>query len=91
MKYLLICLAFLPALSLASYIPPYIEGEPLSMTVVALDPPDIRNAPVYRINFQVQTENGDIVDGLVHRTFEEFQKLDKKVRQLIRKCISFHS
>lgn len=62
-----------------SYIPPYIEGEPLTMVVTALDPPDIREAPLYRIEITVQDAQGEIIPGMVHRTFAEFKTLDEEV------------
>ena len=44
----IIVLALGVSCALGSYLPPYIEGDPLTAAVVALDPPDIRMAPVYR-------------------------------------------
>ena len=51
------------------------------MTVTALDPPDIRKAPIYRIDIVVDTEDGQQVSGITHRTYSEFQKLDSMVSQ----------
>lgn len=36
-----------------SYLPPYIEGVPSKGAVVAIDPPDMRNAPLFRIEHKV--------------------------------------
>lgn len=66
-----------------SYIPPYIEGEPLTMVVTALDPPDIREAPLYRIEITVQDAQGEIIPGMVHRTFAEFKTLDEEVDRTV--------
>eukprot|EP00095_Tigriopus_kingsejongensis_P004512 maker-scaffold427_size174323-snap-gene-0.44 protein:Tk04512 transcript:maker-scaffold427_size174323-snap-gene-0.44-mRNA-1 annotation:"hypothetical protein BRAFLDRAFT_126511" len=65
----------------ASYIPPYIEGEPLTMEVTSLDPPDIRELPLYRIDITVQDSDGQIVDGIIHRSYPEFEKLDEKLNK----------
>ena len=60
-----------------SYIPKVLNGSATSMNVVALDPPDFRRAPVYRIVFDViRDDNGLQDDGLVHRAYEEFVHLN---------------
>ena len=68
------------SLSFASYLPFYIEGDPLTWTVTALDPPDIRGVPVWRIEFTVsENGTGHIVSGTTHRAFREWQKFDGMV------------
>jgi len=60
-----------------SFIPPTLFGEPHSMSVVALDLPDFRGQPVYRIEFSLKTKEG-MKNGMIHRNwneFEEFQQL----------------
>ena len=63
-----------------SYIPKYIEGTPLASKVVSIQPPDLRQADLFRIELQVETSDGQVESGLVHRTYEEFLTLDRKVR-----------
>ena len=68
---------------LASYLPFYIEGEPLSWTVTALDPPDVRGVPVYRIDYTVKENVTDnIVSGTTHRAYWEWAKFDGMVSEL---------
>lgn len=54
-----------------------------SLSVTALDPPDIREAPVYRIEFTVELAEGGTQDGLVHRCYKEFQKFDRLVTEWV--------
>ncbi|CAL4139168.1 unnamed protein product [Meganyctiphanes norvegica] len=61
-----------------SFIPPTIFGDPLSMSVVTLDPPDFRGTPVYRIEFTTNTKAG-LKNGMIHRNWEEFQELQRLI------------
>eukprot|EP00095_Tigriopus_kingsejongensis_P005679 maker-scaffold846_size89341-snap-gene-0.15 protein:Tk05679 transcript:maker-scaffold846_size89341-snap-gene-0.15-mRNA-1 annotation:"hypothetical protein BRAFLDRAFT_126511" len=83
MMALLLASVLLLSSASASYIPPYIEGEPLTMEVTALDPPDIRELPLYRIDFTVEDAQGETVLGMVHRSFQEFEKLDEKLNKTV--------
>jgi len=74
--------AFITSLGACSYIPPYQEGEPQSMSVVRLDPPDFRGSEVYRIEFELLTEAGTREQGMIHRSWEDFQLFDTKVHRL---------
>lgn len=71
---------FLTLLSLslvsASYIPPYYEGTPTAANVVRIDPPDYRGHETFRLEFVLSQSDGGTQEGFVHRTWEEFQKLD---------------
>ena len=80
---LLLCCCF-SAFSItdASYLPYYIEGVPLTWTVTALDPPDLRGVPVYRIDYTVsENATGSIVSGTTHRAYWEWEKFDGMVRK----------
>ena len=58
------------AITFSSYVPPYYEGDPITMGVTALDPPDFTGKPVYRIEFALEAENGHeapYTEGFVHR------------------------
>ena len=56
-----------------SYIPPYYDGLPITMSVTSLDPPNFTGYPVYRIEFELETNNEidqadqAITNGFVHR------------------------
>lgn len=51
----------------------------MGWAVTALDAPDIRGEPNYRINFQVKDENNAMIDGMTHRIYAEFKTLDEKL------------
>merc|ERR1712198_191567 len=55
-----------------TYAPPYLEGEPLAMKAVSLDPPDFRGQEVFRVEFDLRTPAGDVVVGMIHRSAEDF-------------------
>jgi ubiquinone/menaquinone biosynthesis C-methylase UbiE len=63
-----------------SYIPKYVEGTPISGQVTALDPPDMRHKPLFRINHLVMTDTNEEEDAMVHRTYTEFKELDGLIR-----------
>ena len=66
----IVLLLFNAAITFASYVPPYYEGDPITMGVTALDPPDFTGKPVYRIEFVLEAENGHgtpYTEGFVHR------------------------
>ncbi|CAL4151174.1 unnamed protein product, partial [Meganyctiphanes norvegica] len=77
MNYLVI-LALVAHTGFASFIPPTIFGDPVSMSVVAEDPPDFRGKPVYRIDFSVKTKGG-LQNGMVHRNWDEFQEFQSLI------------
>ena len=60
----------------ASYLPPTYKGTPVSVGVVSLDPPDYRGEESYRIEFSLQAEKDMPQEGLVHRSWADFQKFD---------------
>jgi ubiquinone/menaquinone biosynthesis C-methylase UbiE len=62
-----------------TFIPPYQEGEPLGVSVVSLDPPDFRGEEVYRINFDLLVESGEVELGMIHRSLADFQKFDDMI------------
>merc|ERR1712241_465146 len=64
-----------------SYIPKFVEGTPDEGTVLRMVPPDLRKEDLYRIEHKVGTEKETIEDALVHRTYSEFETLDKKIRR----------
>lgn len=70
------CLAVCLAAPEASFIPRYQEGTPLGMRCVALDPQDFRGQPIYRIEFDIDTANNGKEEGMIHRSWNEFQKFD---------------
>lgn len=78
---LLLSAALIAATS-ASFIPPFQEGDPLAMSVVALDPPDFRGQEVYRMEFDLMTKAGNVEGGMIHRSWEDFQLFDQKVHSL---------
>jgi len=65
-----------------SYIPAYIEGTPLTGQVVGNAPADLRDKPLFRIEHKVQCNGNQKQEkeGLVHRTYNEFQTLDELIR-----------
>ena len=53
-----------------SYIPPYYEGQPTTMSVTSLDPPNFTGYPTYRIEFVLETDDANEqshINGFVHR------------------------
>ena len=48
--------ALLLPLATPSYVPPYYEGVPAEAGVTALDPPDFRGTPVYRVEFSLSVQ-----------------------------------
>merc|ERR1719209_379011 len=64
--------ALLLPLATPSYVPPYYEGVP------ALDPPDFRGTPVYRVEFSLSVQAAGMPEqGFVHRSWEDFRKFDR--------------
>ena len=81
MHYLFILLV-IPAVIAKSYLPPFIDGTPISATVVSLDPPDLRGVPVFKI--QVSVDNGEKeVPTIVHRSYREFKILSEMVHMFL--------
>lgn len=75
--YDLLVLTHLLVICSCSYIPPYYEGTPVDMGVTALEPPNFTGKPVYRVEFLLETEDRDTLDGFVHRTWEEFEEFQQ--------------
>jgi hypothetical protein len=58
---------------------------------VALDPPDFTGRPVYRIEFQIvpsssnsnDNDKEELVDGMIHRAYEDFVKFDGMLHKRI--------
>jgi len=73
---LLLILHTLICLASSSYIPPYYEGSPRTVSLVGLDPPDFRGDPVYRIEFTLNAKSSMPQEGFIHRNWEEFKKFD---------------
>jgi len=63
----------LPAISLATYLPPYYEGIPTGVAVSSLDPPNYTGIESYRIEFSLDAKSGLPESGFVHRSWEDFQ------------------
>lgn len=64
--------------SFASFIPPYLEGDPIEMFVTSLDPPDFRGESVYKIEFSLNTKSG-ISKGMIHRSWTDFKELQRLI------------
>ncbi|XP_071495219.1 uncharacterized protein [Diadema antillarum] len=73
-----IFVAFL-AVAHAGYFPPALFGNPINAKVVSLDPPDFRGEPVYRIDYQIITDDGQTQVSFIHRQYTEFQKFDAMI------------
>merc|ERR1719219_658738 len=70
--------ALLLPLATPSYVPPYYEGVPAEAGVTALDPPDFRGTPVYRVEFSLSVQAAGMPEqGFVHRSWEDFRKFDR--------------
>jgi len=59
-----------------TYIPPYLQGQPISMRVVSLDPPDYRGQDVFRVEFDLEQDSGSTVTGMIHRSAAEFTQFN---------------
>jgi ubiquinone/menaquinone biosynthesis C-methylase UbiE len=75
----------------SSYIPPYYEGTPTHATVVTLDPPDFTGQEVYRIEFSLDARENMPQDGFIHRSWEDFKKLDHLLTQHLHLGLDFPS
>ncbi|XP_038068348.1 uncharacterized protein LOC119737806 [Patiria miniata] len=71
----LLALGLLP-LATASYFPKAIFGIPIQASVVALEGPDFRGLPTYRIEFTVLTKDGGKAEGFIHRSYVDFKQFD---------------
>jgi len=76
---LLVALTLVACVLGGSYLPPYLEGEPLGMSLVSLDPPDFRGEDVYRIEFDLLTKSGSTQQGMIHRSWSDFELFNRKV------------
>ncbi|XP_022100236.1 uncharacterized protein LOC110984384 [Acanthaster planci] len=72
----LLGVALLPLPAAASYFPKAIFGTPVRASVVALDGPDFRGQPAYRIEFTALTKDGEEADSFIHRSYTDFQLFD---------------
>ena len=61
------------------YFPPALFGRPILAKAVSLDVADFRGEPVYRIEYQVMTDEGEVQSGFIHRQYSEFQKFDAMI------------
>jgi SAM-dependent methyltransferase len=46
------------------------------MRCLVQDPADFRGQPIYRIQFDLEATAGGQVEGMIHRSYEEFKKFD---------------
>jgi len=72
---LVACLCVAVSAAKSSYLPQAVYGSPVSVEVVDLQEPDFRGLPVYLVNLDVETEDGEVVSSLVHRNYGEFVQL----------------